>query len=237
MTTPLRLIGYVRVSTDEQARSGLGAAAQRVKITEAVAREGHELVEMVIDDGQHGTTLQRPGLRQGLEMIAACEADGLIAAKLDRVSRSVIDFATLLAWFDDSRATLMILDPVIDTASPSGRLVANVFASVGQWEAEVIGERTTDSLAAKRARGERIGRAAVIEDPNLTKNIREMRGQGMTLRAIVDRLNSQGVPTLRGSASWQVSAVQSVLGYMRPPARRNTDLPDPRPRRRARKAA
>jgi DNA invertase Pin-like site-specific DNA recombinase len=234
---PLRLIGYVRVSTDEQARSGLGAEAQRGKVTEAIARESHELVEMITDDGEHGTTLQRRGLRRALELIAAGEADGLIAAKLDRVSRSVIDFATLLAWFEQSQATLMILDPAIDTASPSGRLVANVFASVGQWEAEVIAERTTDALAAKRARGERIGRPAVVEDPYLAERIRAMRDDGMTLRAIVERLNTEGVPTLRASAFWRVSAVQSVLGYKRPPARRNTDLPDPRPRRKGRKAA
>ena len=224
------------MSTAEQARSGLGAAAQRTKIAEAVARDGHQLVEVVADDGGHGTTLQRPGLHRALEAIAAGEADGLVAVKLDRVSRSVVDFGTLLAWFIEAKAALVILDPAIDTTTAAGRLVANVFASVAEWEADTITERTRDALAAKRARGERIGRPAVVEDPKLTRAIRAMRDEGMTLRAIADRLTADGVPTVRGGARWQVSAVQSVLGYRRPPVRRNADLPDPRPRRRTCKA-
>jgi DNA invertase Pin-like site-specific DNA recombinase len=235
--TSLRLIGYVRVSTAEQARSGLGAAAQRAKIAEAVARDGHELVEVIADDGEHGTSLQRPGLHRALSAIAADDADGLVAVKLDRVSRSVVDFGTLLGWFTEAKAALVILDPGIDTTTAAGRLVANVFASVAEWEADTITERTRDALAAKRARGERIGRAAVVDDANLAKRIRALRSKGMTLRAIADKLTADCVPTVRGGARWQVSAVQSVLGYRRPPARRNTELPDPRPRKRSRKAA
>jgi DNA invertase Pin-like site-specific DNA recombinase len=234
---PLRLIGYVRVSTAEQARSGLGAAAQRAKIAEAVARDGHQIVDVIADDGEHGTSLQRPGLHRALEAIAAGEADGLVAVKLDRVSRSVVDFGTLLAWFTEAKAALVILDPAIDTTTAAGRLVANVFASVAEWEADTITERTRDALAAKRARGERIGRPAVVEDARLAKRIRSMRDRGMTLRAIADKLNEDGVPTVRSAARWQVSAVQSVLGYRRPPGRRNADLPDPRPRRRTRVSA
>ncbi len=234
--TPLRLIGYTRVSTAGQARSGLGAAAQRTRITEAVAHDGYELVEMIADDGEHGTSLQRPGLRRALEAIAAGEADGIIAAKLDRLARSLPDFGDLLAWFADAQATLIVLDPSMDTSTASGRLVVSVFAAVAAWEAEVIAERTRDALGAKRGKGEQIGRAAVIDDPKLAKRIRAMRAKGMTMRAIADKLTADGVPTVRGGARWHVSAVQSVLGYRRRPRRRNANLPDPRPRRRTRNA-
>ena len=152
------------------------------------------------------------------------------------MSRSVVDFGTLLAWFTEAKAALVILDPGIDTTTAAGRLVANVFASVAEWEADTITERTRDALAAKRARGERIGRPAVIEDAALATRIRAMRAKGMKLRDIADELTADGVPTVRGGARWQVSAIQSVLGYRRPSARRNTELPDPRPRRRTRKA-
>ncbi len=225
------------MSTAEQAASGLGAAAQRAKIAEAAAREGHQVVEVIADDGQHGTNLQRPGLRRALEAIAAGEADGLVAVKLDRVSRSVVDFGTVLEWFTEAKAALVIRDPAIDTTTAAGRLVANVFASVAEWEADTITERTRDALAAKRARGERIGRPAVVEDLKLAKRIRALRSKGMTMRAIADKLTADGVPTVRGGGRWQVSAVQSVLGYRRPRTRRNADLPDPRPRRKTRKAA
>jgi len=236
MTKALRLIGYTRVSTSEQARSGLGAGAQRRRITEAVERDGHQLVEVIADDGESGKTLSRPGLRRALEAIAAGEADGLVVAKLDRVSRSVIDFASLLEWFIDAKAHLVILDPAMDTSTAAGRLVANVFASVAAWEAEVIAERTIDALATKRAAGEQVGRPAVVDDPKLAKRIRALRAKGVSLRGIAAQLDADGVPTVRGGEHWQVSAVQSVLGYKRPRPRR-TDLPDPRPRRRGHQAA
>ena len=233
---PLRLIGYTRVSTDEQAQSGLGNAAQRAAITEAAARDGHELVEFIADT-QSGKTLQRSGLLRVLGAIAAGDVDGLIASKLDRVSRSIIDFGNLMEWFTQAEKALIILDPSIDTSTPSGRFMAHVFASVVQLEREMIGQRTTDALAVKRSKGEQIGRPAVVDDPKLAKRIRGMRNKGMTLRAIADKLTADGVPTVRGGARWQVSAVQSALGYRRPPTRRNTELPDPRPSKGRRKAA
>ena len=236
VTKAQQLIGYVRVSTSEQAGSGLGLAAQEAKVRDAAERDGHQLVEVIADAGEHGTTLEGPGLRRALAMIAAGEADGLIAAKLDRVSRSVIDFATLLEWFNTARAALVILDPQIDTTTPSGRLVANVFAAVAEWEADTIAQRTRDALGARKASGAPGGRPAVAQDPVLAERIGAMRAEGLTLRAIAEALNAAGTPTVRGGRMWQVSAVHSVLGYKRPPAsRRPTDLPDPRPRRRARR--
>lgn len=226
-----QLIGYVRVSTQSQADSGLGLAAQKAKITAAAHAAGHELVEIVVDGAEHGTSLDRPGLRRALAAIAGGQAEGLIAAKLDRLSRSVIDFSTLLGWFTDARAALVVLDPSIDTTTAAGRLVAQVFAAVAEWEAGTIAERTKDALAAKRSNGQAISRPAIVDQPELAARIRAMRDAGMTLRAIADRLTADGVPTARGGR-WSPSALQAVLGYRRPSRRRSVDLPNPRPRRR-----
>lgn len=226
MQERLRLIGYTRVSTGEQARSGLGLAAQRKTIRAASKAQGWDLIEVVEDDGASGKDLDRPELRHALERIAAGEADGLVAAKLDRITRSVLHFATLLGWFDRAQATLIALDLGIDTSTPGGRLVANVFASVAEWERDTIAARTKDGLAALRAQGKPISRAAVEDRPDLKARIATMRTGGLTYQAIADVLNDEGIPTLRGGATWRVSSVQSAAGYQRPPSRpRDPDLP------------
>src|SRR5204863_10202181 len=124
------------------------------------------------------------GLRRALERIAAGEAGGLLAAKLDRLSRSVVDFGVLLEWFTEAGATLVALDLGLDTSTPGGRLVANVFASVAEWERDIIAARTRDGLAAARAQGRSISRPAVADDPALARRIERMRARGMTLQAI-----------------------------------------------------
>lgn len=190
-------------------------------------------MEFVSDEGESGKDLRRPGLTRALEMISTGEASGIVAAKLDRITRSVLDFASLLPWFDEAGATLVALDLGIDTSTPGGRLVANVFASVAEWERDTIAARTKDGLAALRAKGSAVSRPAVADRPDLSRRISAMRRSGMTLQAIADTLNADGVPTVRGGAAWRVSSVQAAAGYQRPPTRRKaTELP-PIKRRRA----
>lgn len=227
------VLGYIRVSTSEQAVSGLGLASQEASIHAACERSGWRLVEVLRDEGESGKSLNRPGLNTALNQIARREAGGLVAAKLDRVTRSVLDFARLLAWFDQAEATLVALDLSIDTSSPGGRLIANVFASVAEWERETIATRTRDGLAALRAQGKPIGRPAVSDVPEVAERITSMRRAGETWQAIADTLNTEGVPTVRGGSSWRVSSVQVAAGYQRPPARPvEVALPEIAPRRR-----
>lgn len=227
----LRVFGYVRVSTIEQASSGAGIAAQTSALRRECEHRGWDLVEVIVDEGRTGKTLDRPGLTNALERIVAGEASGLVATKLDRLSRSVVGFSTLLQWFQDARATLVVLDPAIDTSTPSGRLVANVFASVAEWEADVIADRTREGLRAMREEGRAISRPAVLDQPELAKRVQAMRSAGMTYQAVADQLNAEGVQTLRGGAQWRVSSVQAACGYRRPPrVRPPADLPVPRRR-------
>ncbi|MDQ6947681.1 MAG: recombinase family protein [Actinomycetota bacterium] len=232
-----KVVGYGRCSTADQASSGLGMAAQQTAVRAACERNGWELVEFIADDGESGKDLRRPGLRRALEMIAAGEVSGLVAFKLDRITRSVLDFATLLPWFDEAGATLVALDLGIDTSTPGGRLVANVFASVAEWEREVIAARTKDGLAALRAKGMAVSRPAVADQPELSKRIAALRESGLSFRAVAERLNDEGVPTLRGGTSWRASSVQAACGYKRPPARRKGSQLPAIKRRRTRSAA
>lgn len=231
------VLGYIRVSTAEQAASGYGLKAQEKEIRDAAKRRGWNLVEIVKDEGVTGKSLERPGLRSALERIAAGEAEGLVVAKLDRLSRSTVDFGMLLEWFLEADASFVAVDFDLDTSTPGGRLVANVMMAVAEWEADTISARTAAGLAAARADGNAIGPAAVSDRPELARRIQELAGEGLSLRAIAAKLNEDKVATLRGGKEWRVSSVQTALGYRRPKRRRRPTALPPIPRRRVRAAA
>ncbi len=228
------MIGYLRVSTEEQALHGYGLDAQEHELVRAFEFYRWDLTEIVREEGASGKDLDRPRLRHALELIAAGDADGIAVAKLDRLSRSVIDFSDLLDWFEHAGARFVALDLQVDTSQPGGRMVSQVLMAVAEWERGTIAARTKAGLAAKRAQGQPTGRPSVADRPELVDRIQAMRSiEGMSLQAIADELNEDGVPTLRGAAKWRPSSVQSASGYVRPrPRRRRAELP-PIPRRRA----
>lgn len=231
------MVAYTRVSTDEQALHGFGLDAQELELRRAFEYEGWELVELIPDEGESGKDLERPGLKRALELIAAGDADGLAVSKLDRLSRSVIDFSDLLEWFEQAGARFVALDLKVDTTTPSGRMIASILIVIAQWERETIAARTKAGLAAKRAQRQPTGRPSVADRPELLERIQQMRhAERMSLKAIADQLNLEGVPTLRGAGQWRPSSVQSASGYKRPkPRRRRAELPSI-PRRRSQAA-
>ena len=228
MSTTPRVIGYVRVSTEEQADSGLGLEAQERRIRAYCELKGVELVDVVRDEGISGTTLKRPGLKRALRAIAKHQVDGLVAAKLDRVSRSSVDMALIFEWFKAAGASITLLDVAVDTSSAIGQAIASFMALFAQLERDMTAQRTKDALDVKRRRGERVGQAAFSDTGNghLARRIRTMRDKGQTLQAIADTLNREGIPTLRGGKEWRPSSVQNAAGYKRPvKKRKRTALP------------
>jgi DNA invertase Pin-like site-specific DNA recombinase len=229
-----KAVGYVRASTAGQAASGLGIDAQRDAITAEVERRGWQLLDLIVDAGESGGSLDRPGLREALDLIADGSASVLVVAKLDRLSRSVIDSARILEWIEEADANLVALDLGVDTSTAGGRLVANVLASVAEWERHTISDRTRAALTAKRARGEAISRPTV--EPKIRRRIDRQRQRGWTLERIADKLNRDQVPTARGGSEWRPSSVSSALGYRQRSRRRPAELPalDGRQRRQVR---
>jgi len=209
---PQRMVGYVRVSTDEQAANGHGLEAQRDALEAEASRRGWVLT-VVEDAGRSGSTLRgRPRLALALEMLRRHEADGLVVAKLDRLSRSVVDFAGILSRARRERWALVALDMGIDTSTPSGELVANVMMSVAQWERRVIGERTRAGLAAAKRRGVRLGRPRTLPAATLERVV-TMREQGMTYANIVATLNAEGVPAARGGRWYETTVALALRSH------------------------
>ena len=207
----MRAIGYVRVSTDEQAERGHGLAAQRKAIRDECERRGWQLLEVVGEDrGASGKSLDRAGLQSALGRLDRHDADVLVVAKLDRLSRSlsqgsaVIERAARRGW------SLVALDFGLDTTTPAGELVANVMLSAARYERRQTGERTKAGLAAARAAGKRLGRPRVLPDAVVARIVAE-RAAGRSLPAIAAALAADGVATARGGAAWYPSSVAAVL--------------------------
>ena len=206
----MKAIGYTRVSTREQGDSGLGLDAQRATIEADAIRRGWPPVCLIVDNGHSGASLERPGVREALGMLEARQADALVVAKLDRLSRSVGDFAGLMERSRRQGWALIALDLGVDTTTPAGEMVGAVMAAVAQWERRVIGQRTKDALAQAKARGVRLG-CPVTLPQEIRDRIAQERAEGRTMLQISDGLNADGIPTARHATQWWPSTVGAVL--------------------------
>jgi len=213
-----RVVGYVRVT-----REALGSelAAHNAAIQAWSDQHGLELVATMHDVESDGRDAGcQPALRGALERISCDDAQALVVARLGHLTSSVANLRPLLRWFSDERRRLVAIDLGVDTATEAGRLAVSALDCVGGWEHDRLSARTRRGLEAARARGSGSGRAAVADVPELRDRIARMREAGMTLQAIADILNQEGVPTLRGGAMWRPSSVQRATGYRRPASQR-----------------
>ena len=207
-----QVVGYIRVSTDEQTSSGLGLDAQRAAIVAECERRGWDLADIYEDAGASGKSMSgRPALRAALEAVRSHRAGALVVAKLDRLSRSLLDFSTLMVDSQKEGWALVILDLGVDTTTPSGEMIANVMATFAQFERRLIGQRTKDALAVKMREGVKLGRPRSVGD-DVVERIRAERAEGKSLRAIATGLNEDGVATGHGGAKWYASTVRAVAG-------------------------
>jgi peptidoglycan hydrolase-like protein with peptidoglycan-binding domain/DNA invertase Pin-like site-specific DNA recombinase len=215
----VRVVGYATAPKAEDSGGAL-VREQAAAIEALCERQGWRLLELVRDiEEPRVKGVNRPGLTYALERLANGEASCLAVSQLRRLSPSAADLGRILESIAGNGGRLVALDVDIDTALPAGRKAANVLISVGAWERERVGQRTRKGLEAARAKGQRIGRPAVEDVPELKGRISAMRANGLTLQAIADRLNEEGVPTLRGGEKWRPSSVQAAVGYRRPERR------------------
>jgi DNA invertase Pin-like site-specific DNA recombinase len=223
----MKVIGYARVSTAEQAGGGISLEAQEAKIRAYCELHDLELVEVIIDGGESAKSLKRPRLQRGLAMLKKKVVGGLVVCKLDRLSRSVKDWNALIDGYFGEKAgkQLFSVADSIDTRTAAGRLVLNVLMSVAQWEREAIGERTRDALRHMKKTGQRVGkvpfgyslqkdRKTLVPNPaeqGVIRAIFELREKGATLRKIAEELSRRGVQTKEGNANWTHTAVARIL--------------------------
>lgn len=213
MTTAPRALGYIRVSTSEQADSGLGLEAQLLAIRTTAQLRGWDLVDIITDAGVSGTRAKRPGLDAAKARMKAGDADLLVVAKLDRLSRSLLDGAELMKVAKDQRWALVDIASSLDMSTPQGRMVAGMLLSAAQYESEMNGARTREAMAnltdEVRDRMRNGGRPRALAAETEAR-IRELRAEGLSLRKIADVLTSECVPTATGG-KWWPATVRQIL--------------------------
>src|SRR3954451_18619945 len=128
----MQVIGYVRVSTDEQSNSGAGLEAQRRAIVAECERRGWHLVEVIEDAGFSAKDMRRPGVQEALRVLKAGEASALVVAKLDRLSRSMLDFAAVITKAQKQHWALVALDVAVDSSTPAGEAMVHMLATFAQ---------------------------------------------------------------------------------------------------------
>jgi len=212
MTT---VIGYIRVSTEEQASSGLGLEAQRDTIARYAEVHGWDVV-WYEDAGVSAKSLDRPQLQAALARLHVPpkrrDVDGIVVAKLDRLSRSVVDFAGVLELARARKWAMVAIDLGVDTSTPTGELVANVMMSVAQWERRVIGERTSAAMQAAKRQGRHMGRVSTL--PRSTGDRLLALRATRTLDATAAQLNAEGLATATGGL-WSANSVAKAHARLR----------------------
>ncbi|MSY71677.1 MAG: hypothetical protein F2692_06755 [Actinobacteria bacterium] len=203
-------VGYVRVGTGDQADSDAGLEAQRRAFESACEARGLHLSRIEEDAGLSGKSLNRPGLRAAIEQIEGGLAGALFVAKLDRLSRSLLDFAALMQRSRNRGWSIVALDLGVDTSTPQGEMMASVMASFAQFERRLIGLRTKEALAVKRSQGVVLGRPRIVTS-EVSDRISAMRAAGSSLRQIAAALNSLRIRPPRGGDRWQPNTVRRLL--------------------------
>jgi DNA invertase Pin-like site-specific DNA recombinase len=201
-------LGYVRL------RAGEADLASQRSALRAWAIEHCVTLATVVHDEGGG----QPSLAWALEQLADGSADALVVPRLRDLAGDLPELAPLLRWFLAQERRLVALDVALDSATEAGRLAVAAVASV------VAANGAAGEAGLERPR--RHGRPAVADTPALRLRIERMRDEGMTLQAIADVLNAEGVPTVRGGLLWRPSSVQRATGYRRPSAPgRSIELP------------
>lgn len=196
-------------SGDEQGHSGLGIEAQQAVIVAEAERRGWKQIDTVSDEGASGKSLDRPGIERALGYLAAGDYEILVVSGLDRLSRRLLDFASLLARSEREGWKVIALDAGVDTSTAAGETLAGLLPSFADAERRGISERSSAAAGAAKRRGRRLGRP-IATPPQVRDYIARAKAAGSTLQAIADQLNAKCIPTVSGKP-WGTSSVQKVL--------------------------
>lgn len=221
--TSRQCVGYVRVSTEEQARNGVSLAAQEERIRAFAVGTGRVLSDVVIDDGVSAKDLKRVGMQRILTGICAGQIGAVVILKLDRLTRSVSDLMQLIGLFNKHDVALVSISETLDTGTATGRMLMTVIGTISQWEREAIGERTAFALTHLRRTGKVYGRVPfgwyregdnLVVDPRQQRALtmaQKMFASGASLRQIAAELTNQGVHAAEGGVRWHAASVRSIL--------------------------
>jgi DNA invertase Pin-like site-specific DNA recombinase len=203
------VIGYLRVSTEEQAASGLGLKAQEAAIREECDRRGLTLRAIYSDDGVSGTTPpeDRPGLSRAITALDAGEGSILMTSKIDRLGGSFHDLALLTPLAERAGWSIVALNCPLDMTTPTGKAMVRLMSVFGPLERDLISERTKAALAVKKATGTKLGHPSKVTTAARTR-LSELRSSGLSWPAVARTMNSEGIASGSGVPAWTAASAQ-----------------------------
>ncbi|GAI03021.1 unnamed protein product [marine sediment metagenome] len=217
-----KVVGYIRVSTEEQAKNGLSLRSQESTIRTYVKLKKLSPVEIIADSGS-GKSLDREGMRKLISLCEQGEVSHLIVYKMDRLTRKTRDLLELVEdVFVAKSVCFHSVSENVDTTGPLGKFFLTVMGALAQMERELIVERTKDALQEKKRNGEPLGPPALgftAEDKKRVKNhqeleivayIKKLKRKRLSQRDIAKRLNEEGIRTKRGG-NWHHSTIAKIL--------------------------
>lgn len=220
----MRLIGYCRVSTENQKEEGT-VEIQRRALKEYALTKGHILSEVFSDEGISGSLEDRPGLS---ELFSALEADesikGVLVYRLDRLARSLLIQEAALARLKRlGKVLLSVQEPDLDEADPTRKFCRQILGAVSELERALINSRMSGGRLSKARKGGYAGGGVALgyqakdgdlrvdeEGAAVVREIFRLRDEGYGLREIARLLNNRGVPTARGGR-WHAGTVRYIL--------------------------
>jgi DNA invertase Pin-like site-specific DNA recombinase len=206
---PLTACGYSRVSTSEQSDHGVSLEVQETAIRAEAERRGWQLVDTVAEVGSGKSADARARLQETLVRLDTGEVDILIVSRLDRLTRSLLDFAAIVDRATKNGWTLVAVEQGFDLSKPEGRMLAGILATFAQYERDMISARTKDAISVKKANGVHCGRRSTLPEW-VRERIRRERADGCTLEQIARALNADGIPTGQSGRRWYPSTVRHV---------------------------
>lgn len=214
MNQGARIIGYARVSTAQQGESDVGLESQREAIRRFAAQKGYELVGIEEDVRSGKSAKKRPGLQRALNACRRGDVAGVVFAKLDRATRSLIDFSEMVADADKHGYTIAAVDQDFDLSTSHGRAMAGMLAVFAQFERDMISERVRAGMAVVKNKGTKSGKPVgrpTLYDDTIRKRVRRERRAGKNLSEIARLLEADGTPTATGGTRWHARQVARLL--------------------------
>lgn len=224
----METIGYIRVSTDEQAREGISLDNQERRIRDFASAKEWKLIGILRDEGYSGKNLNRPGIKELIERARNKEFEVVIVYKVDRLTRKQKDLWWLLEdVFQKNDIGLISVNEPFDTTTAIGKAFLGMLGVFAQLERDLISERTKDSLAYKKSNGERLGSPSLgvrildgkveidNEELKILRYIQVLKKEGLSYSCIAGRLDQEGIRTKRGG-KWSTGTLHYLLNKVIP---------------------
>jgi site-specific DNA recombinase len=215
-----KAVGYVRVSTAEQAREGWSLTAQRKRVRAYCEARGWRLSKVYADEGVSAAS-RRPAFEEMVDDVLADGVEVIVAMKLDRLGRSAAGLLSLYERLESKGVHIVTIEDGIDTSTANGRLMRTILAALAEWERDVIRDRTRNGVRAAMDGGRRVGQppfgytvrdGRLVEHPDeqrILRRIHSRHGTGASLATIARELNDAGISPRRGR--WHPTTIARVL--------------------------